>query len=62
MRNSGPLKIWLLQCYEVLWIHNIDEYGRHLKELFPISQRNIAKLRSLLTTKHKIMDNLEAIS
>ena len=24
LRNSGPLKIRLLQCYVVLWIHNID--------------------------------------
>ena len=24
LRKSGPLKIGLLQCYGVLWIHNID--------------------------------------
>ena len=24
LRNSGPLKIRLLQCFVVLWIHNID--------------------------------------
>ena len=24
LRNSGPLKISFLQCYEVHWIHNID--------------------------------------
>ena len=24
LRNSGPLKIRILQCYVVLWIHNID--------------------------------------
>ena len=24
LRNSGPLKIRLLQCYVVIWIHNID--------------------------------------
>ena len=24
LRNCGPLKISLLQCYEVPWIHNID--------------------------------------
>ena len=24
LRSSGPLKIRLLQCYVVLWIHNID--------------------------------------
>ena len=24
LRNHGTLKITLLQCYEVLWIHNID--------------------------------------
>ena len=24
LQNSGPLKIRLLQCYVVLWIHNID--------------------------------------
>ena len=24
LRNSEPLKISLLQCYEALWIHNID--------------------------------------
>ena len=24
LRNSGPLEVRLFQCYEVLWIHNID--------------------------------------
>ena len=29
LRNRGPLKIGLIQCHEVLWIHNIDAIGIH---------------------------------
>ena len=25
LENWGPLKIWVLKCYEGLWIHNTDE-------------------------------------
>ena len=31
LRNCGTLKITLLQCYEVLWIHNIDAICSSIK-------------------------------
>ena len=35
LRNRGPLKIGLIQCHEVLWIHNIDAIC-NIASFFPV--------------------------
>ena len=39
LRNSRPLKIRFLQCYVVLWIHNIDAICINLKSIDTLIQK-----------------------